>query len=57
MIVREGRLRGIKGVKGIKTDTVAKRERGLIGLKYRLIEGLRDKDSRGCNIERGRGLN
>ena len=57
MIVREGRLRGIKGVKGIKTDTVAKRERGLIGLKYRLIEGLRGKDSRGCNKERDRGLN
>ena len=57
MIVREGRLRGIEGVKGIKTDTGAKRERGLVGIKYRLIEGLRGKDSRGCNIELDRGQN
>ena len=39
MIVREGRLRGIEGVKGIKTDTGAKRERGLIGVKGAIKRG------------------
>ena len=57
MIVREGRRRRIEGMKGIKIDTGAKREKGLIGIKHKLIEGLRGKDSRGCNKERDRGLN